>query len=93
MIVDLVGCGKIAAGAKGLVVARTLAEAREAFKVLSKPMAMWGTMAKPEGIDVVYCSMSRGSWLQPTGAVRNPYHGKSMLGCGEVVGGINFKAP
>jgi hypothetical protein len=50
-------------------------------------MAMWGTMSKPKGIDVVFCSMAKGSWLQKRGEVRNPYYGSSMLTCGEVVGG------
>jgi Cu(I)/Ag(I) efflux system membrane fusion protein len=66
--------------------------AREAFKELSKPMAMWGTMAKPKGIVVLFCSMAKGSWLQKKGDVRNPYYGASMLGCGEIVGGDNGDA-
>jgi len=60
---------------------------REAFKSLSKPMAMWATMSKPKGVDVVYCSMAKGSWLQKTGQIANPYYGASMLRCGEVVAG------
>ncbi len=70
----------------------TIAAAREAFKKLSMPMAMWGTMSKPAGIDVIYCSMAKGSWLQKAGPVMNPYYGKSMLHCGEVVGGAGHAA-
>ncbi len=79
--------GKIEKAAKALGKASSLEQAREAFKELSKPMAMWGTMSKPTGIDVVFCSMAKGSWLQKRGKVLNPYYGKSMLHCGEVVGG------
>ena len=68
-----------------------IAAAREALKAVSKPMAMWGTMSTPSGIDVVFCSMAKASWLQQQGAVRNPYYGKSMLACGEVVGGAGHK--
>jgi Cu(I)/Ag(I) efflux system membrane fusion protein len=60
---------------------------REAFKELSRPMAMWATMSKPEGIYVVYCPMAKGSWLQTDKVIRNPYHGHEMLHCGEIVGG------
>jgi len=69
-----------------------LEKTREAFKKLSMPLAMWGTMSKPIGIDVVFCSMAKGSWLQKTGPVMNPYYGKSMLHCGEVVGGAAHAA-
>ncbi len=60
---------------------------REAFKELSRPMAMWATMSKPEGIYLVYCPMAKGSWLQTDKVIRNPYHGHEMLHCGEFVGG------
>lgn len=78
---------KIAKAAKALAKAMKLEDTRETFKKLSRPMAMWGTMSKPAGIDVVFCSMAKGSWLQRVGEVRNPYHGEKMLSCGEVVGG------
>ena len=67
--------------------AQTLDKARESFKKLSRPMAMWVTMSKPKGIDVVYCSMAKASWVQKHGKVRNPYYGPKMLDCGDVVGG------
>ncbi|MBW1859814.1 MAG: DUF3347 domain-containing protein [Deltaproteobacteria bacterium] len=60
---------------------------REAFKELSRPMAMWATMSKPEGIYLVYCPMAKGSWLQTDKVIRNPYHGHEMLHCGEFVDG------
>ncbi|MEK7703954.1 MAG: DUF3347 domain-containing protein [Myxococcota bacterium] len=77
---------KLGVAAAMLAKAKTLDEARAAFKGVSMPMAMWAGMAKPDKIDVVYCDMAKGSWLQARGPVRNPYYGKSMLSCGEVVG-------
>ncbi|MFC1610471.1 DUF3347 domain-containing protein [Myxococcota bacterium] len=78
---------KLKAAAAVLRGTSEIESARNAFKELSKPLAMWGTMSKPKGIDVVFCSMAKGSWLQKRGEVRNPYYGASMLTCGEVVGG------
>jgi hypothetical protein len=66
---------------------KDLGAMREAFKALSRPMAMWATMSKPRGVYVVYCSMQRASWLQKGKAVRNPYYGQEMLDCGEIVSG------
>lgn len=82
---------KLGEGATALAGAADLAAAREVFKGLSKPMGMWATMAKPDGIDLVYCPMAKGGWLQKTGDIRNPYHGSEMLACGEVVSGPGKK--
>jgi Cu(I)/Ag(I) efflux system membrane fusion protein len=65
--------------------AKTLDEARDSFKSLSMPMAMWATMSKPKDVDVLYCSMAKASWVQRHGNVRNPYYGSAMLKCGQVV--------
>jgi len=73
--------------AQALSKAQSLEGARESFKQLSKPMAMWVTMSKPKNIDVLYCSMAKGSWVQKRGKVSNPYYGPKMLECGEIVGG------
>ena len=73
--------------AQSLSKAQSLTAARDAFKDLSKPMAMWVSMSKPKNIDVVYCSMAKGSWVQKRGKKSNPYYGPKMLECGEVVGG------
>ncbi len=82
-------------GAESLAVAPTLESARESMKVLSRPMAMWATMSEPQDINIVYCSMAAGSWVQKRGEISNPYYGSSMLTCGEVIGGPDFagKAP
>ncbi|MAE70067.1 MAG: hypothetical protein CME06_06320 [Gemmatimonadetes bacterium] len=82
---------RIAGAADALGKAATLKEARAAFKDLSRPLAMWGTMARPSSTDVAFCSMAKGSWLQKEGPIRNPYYGKSMLRCGVVVGGVNHR--
>jgi Cu(I)/Ag(I) efflux system membrane fusion protein len=73
--------------ADALSKASSLDAAREEFKQLSERVATWGTMAKPAGVDILFCSMAKASWLQKHGETRNPYYGKSMLTCGEVVAG------
>lgn len=78
---------KIKTAALILAQEKELNAMREAFKELSKPMAMWATMSKPEGIYLVYCPMAKGSWLQTDEVIRNPYHGHEMLHCGEIIGG------
>jgi len=78
---------KLKKSAQALSKAQSLEGARESFKQLSKPMAMWVTMSKPKNIDVLYCSMAKGSWVQKRGKVSNPYYGPKMLECGEIVGG------
>jgi len=76
---------KISIAAEALSKAVDIKTMRSVFKELSKPMAMWATMVKPSGINVAYCSMAPGSWLQTGDEIRNPYYGFSMLKCGEIV--------
>jgi Cu(I)/Ag(I) efflux system membrane fusion protein len=76
--------------AQALGEVKTLGDARESFKKLSQPMALWVTMSKPKNINVFYCSMAKGSWVQKHGKARNPYYGPKMLVCGEVVGGDSY---
>lgn len=78
---------KIKAAAQKLSKAKAIAEQRKAFMALSRPFAMWATMSKPAGINVVFCSMAKGSWLQRDKTIANPYYGAKMLRCGEVVSG------
>jgi hypothetical protein len=42
-------------------------------------------MVGGKGTIVAFCSMTKKSWLQPKGEIGNPYYGKSMPRCGEVV--------
>lgn len=78
---------KIGTAAAALEGAKDIKAAREAFKALSRPVVMWASMSKPAGISVMYCSMAKGSWLQNDTTVRNPYYGKQMLACGEIIEG------
>ena len=72
--------------AKQLATASDLSQTREAFYALSKPLVRWRKAAASDDRPIVaYCSMTRRSWLQPQGEIANPYHGQSMLRCGEVV--------
>ncbi len=80
---------KIQTAAARLADATDLQAARAAFKDLSKPMAMWVTMSRPDGLNVVYCSMAKGSWIQQGTTILNPYEGSSMLHCGEIVSGAH----
>ena len=79
---------KIAEAAARLGAARDLKTARDAFYELSKPMVRWRETAGGTGSQehvVAYCPMSKRSWLQPKGEIGNPYYGRSMATCGEVV--------
>ncbi len=62
-----------------------LANAREIFYEISKPMVRLNELRAGERLKVVYCSMAKKSWLQREEEIVNPYHGKSMGGCGEIV--------
>ncbi len=77
--------GKIAEAALHLSSAADLATAREAFYEISKPMVRLNELLAGEQLNVVYCSMAKKSWLQRDEQVVNPYYGRSMSGCGEVV--------
>lgn len=72
--------------AKQIIAAKNIKEMREAFKNLSKPMAMWASMSKPDKIKVGYCAMAKASWLQKGAMIMNPYD-MTMPHCGSFVGG------
>ena len=78
---------KLRKAAKTLIAAKGIKAQREAFKALSRPMALWATLSKPAGVNVVFCSMAKGSWLQTKKVIANPYYGASMLRCGQIIGG------
>ena len=77
--------------ASKMIAAKDITAMRAALKDLSRPLAMWVSMAKPQGVNVVYCSMSKGSWVQQGEAIANPYYGAKMLSCGEIVAGADVK--
>lgn len=76
---------EIAAAAGKLAAAKGLEPAREAFYELSRPLVRWREAAGSKRTVVAYCSMTKKSWLQPAGEIGNPYYGKEMPRCGEVV--------
>lgn len=62
-----------------------LALAREAFYEISKSMVRLSELRAGGKLRVVYCAMAKKSWLQRGEKIVNPYHGRSMSGCGEII--------
>ena len=75
---------KVKISAEALSRDTSLDSARKHFKELSLRMDLWAKNAKPSGIDRVSCPMLHAPWLQKHGAIKNPYYGNKMQGCGEV---------
>jgi len=71
--------------AKAVASAESIGDARKAFKALSA-RAVAIARGQP-GFYVAHCSMYPGGadWVQTTEAISNPYWGKSMPHCGEIV--------
>jgi len=76
---------KIAAAAATLKAAKGLKDQRAAYKKVSAPVVKWATTVWPAGLKVVHCDMEEADWVQRHDGVRNPYHGTSMLYCGQWV--------
>lgn len=75
----------IAERSEALVAAANLNGARDSFAMLSEEVIRFRDARTGKRPEVVYCSMHKASWLQPKGAITNPYaEDKSMLACGEV---------
>lgn len=81
----------IAEAVKKMSQAKDIDAMRSSFVELSKPMGMWASMSKPAGINLVYCSMRPGAWLQKGSVIRNPYYGSKMTRCGEIISGPDAK--
>lgn len=74
----------IAARADALVATATLKGARDSFAMLSEEVIRFRDGRSGDRPVVAYCSMYKASWMQPKGAISNPYaEDKSMLTCGE----------
>ena len=58
---------------------------REQFKALSFAVAKLVERQAVAGHGIYFCPMADAYWIQKSGAVKNPYYGAKMLGCGEVV--------
>lgn len=74
----------IAERSEALAEAADLKGARDSFAMLSEEVIRFRDARSGRRPEVVYCSMHKASWLQPKGAITNPYaDDKSMLSCGE----------
>lgn len=84
------GVGDVIAGA-GRVAAQDIDTARASFEKVSMGLIKYLKVrpADREGLEVIHCTMAfnnKGAyWVQKTGDVVNPYHGKMMLHCGDKV--------
>ena len=88
LVADDLSGAKAAAGSlgesgSGLATSSSLKEARSAFDKLSDNAKK---LAKGQsGYYVVHCSMLKKDWVQTSTNIGNPYAGKEMAECGEVV--------
>ena len=72
-------------GAAAITAAKSMGDARKAFRLIS---ARAVALAQGRtGFFIAHCSMYPGGadWVQTTKEISNPYWGKSMLRCGEIV--------
>jgi hypothetical protein len=77
---------EVSKAAGELAAAKDLSGARDAFYRLSMPLVRWHAATGRPAPVVAYCSMAKRSWLQPKPQpIGNPYHGKQMERCGEIV--------
>ena len=76
----------VAKQAETLAAAKDIKQAREADKPLSASLIKYLADNKAgKGVyHEAYCPMVKASWLQTEKAIKNPYMGRSMLGCGEL---------
>ena len=74
---------EIASAAEPLLKPKSLDEMRKEFKTLSTLLVNLAKKTKAPGIRLMHCPMFPGDWVQNQGDTKNPYYGKSMLGCGE----------
>lgn len=76
----------VATHAGQLAAAKTLKDARSGFAVVSQDMIAYRKSLAASTPVVLYCSMEKKSWLQPSASpVTNPYLDESMRACGQVV--------
>ena|SRR3990167_1066379 len=74
---------KIAESAQTLSRAKDIKEARTSFKAFSENMKTWFEKEKPAGVELMFCPMEKGYWVQKAGeATKNPYYGTAMASCG-----------
>jgi len=72
------------AAAAGRMEGADLDALRSAFDAVSRAMVAYAQKARLGlGLGLYYCPMKDAYWLQRGDHIRNPYYGKSMLGCGQ----------
>jgi hypothetical protein len=87
---EAAGISALIAGA-GRLPATDIETARVAFEKMSMGLITYlkANPAERAGLEVIHCTMAfnnKGAyWVQRKGEVSNPYHGKMMLRCGEVL--------
>jgi membrane fusion protein, copper/silver efflux system len=70
--------------AQKLAASESLEDARAAFGVISGELVK--VVQGQPGVYLMNCSMAKdGTWVQKTSKIENPYMGKKMLACGEIV--------
>jgi hypothetical protein len=74
----------IAGRARDVASATTLKAARDSFAALSNEMIRYRESRSGDRPAVAYCPMEKKSWLQPNGAIANPYVDVAMRTCGEI---------
>lgn len=74
----------VVAAAKGMK-GTEIEALRAQFKPLSRAVGRLVERQAVAGHGIYYCPMADAYWIQKSGAVKNPYYGAKMLGCGEVV--------
>jgi multidrug efflux pump subunit AcrA (membrane-fusion protein) len=72
---------------------KSLDEQRELFKQVSAAMIELARVRPPstrisEKLYVMHCPMAPGSWIQTSETLANPYYGRTMKQCGEVIATI-----
>ncbi|MEQ8360121.1 MAG: DUF3347 domain-containing protein [Cytophagales bacterium] len=71
---------------KAIAEAGSIEQQRTAFAAQS--VLMWQLINESEalGRDIYYnyCPMKKAHWISESAAIRNPFYGKQMLGCGKV---------
>ncbi|KKN29120.1 hypothetical protein LCGC14_0847260, partial [marine sediment metagenome] len=82
----------LTADAKSISESKDITEQRNLFKALSKNMYEVIKISGPDAtIYYQYCPMQDANWLSMESAVKNPYYGSQMMGCGSTVETIEPK--
>ena len=81
---EFAGSKPVTDAAEKLAASESLDDARAAFGVISGEVVK-AVQGQP-GFYVMNCPMVKnGTWVQTTSKIENPYMGKKMLACGEIV--------